>query len=243
VAAGNVPAPRPHTATSMTLSKIIPVLILCLCGTAPVAPAAEEQAHGVMFEQWVRATFFDNYQPAGYTQKWDIPAAANLHHGGIPANPKATKYGSPIGLGDALRQFDINEPFLLIVGFWEQANPEEKRFVNAQAARIEPAAWRKLWGAVTRADLERLVAVIKDKSLTIEEARQRSEAMKKQPPFTTAVIELNPKIDRSQRRLQCSLGFAAFFDRLAPAVDRKPQAEPALFGVKVPARFESKPRK
>lgn len=228
----------------MTLTRMLrfPILILGLGCATPAAPAAEVQAHGLMFEQWVCATFFDHYQPKGYTQKWDIPAAANQRHGNIPANPKAIKYGTPIGLGDARRQFAIDEPFLLIVGFWEQATPEEKRFVNAQAVRIEPARWRQLWGQVTRADLERLAAVIGDRSLSIEETRRRAEAMKQQPPFSTAVIELNPKIDGKQRRLQCSLGFAAFFDHLAPTAERKPQAEPALFGVKLPARFESKPR-
>lgn len=227
----------------MQLSRIIGIVLFCSGVASPVAPAAEVQAHGLRFERWLCATFFDHYQAASYTQKWDVPAAANPHHGNIPVNPKATKYGTPIGLGDALRQFEIDEPFLLIVGFWEQVNPEEKRFVNACAVQVEPDSWRRLWGAVTRADLERLNAVIKDKSLTLAEARQRAEAMKKQPPFTTAVIELNPKIDRSQRRLQCSLGFAAFFEHLAPAAEREPQAEPALFGVKLPARFESKPRK
>ena len=80
-------------------------------------------------------------------------------------NPKATKYGTPIGLGDALRQYDIAEPFLLIVGFWQQVTPQEKRWVNVQAVRVEPKVWRSLWGDLTRTDLAELEAVIKDKSL------------------------------------------------------------------------------
>ena len=107
--------------------------------------SAEEQVHGVIFEQWIRDTFFNGYKPKSYTQKWDIPAAANRRFGGVPVNPKAAKYGTPVDLGDALRQFDIAEPFILALGFWQQAG-EEKRFVNLVAPRIEPAAWRKLWG-------------------------------------------------------------------------------------------------
>ena len=35
------------------------------------APAVRQ--HGLVLEQGVRATFFDGYKPANYTQKWDIP--------------------------------------------------------------------------------------------------------------------------------------------------------------------------
>src|SRR5690606_36949186 len=92
---------------------------------APILSAQEVQRHGVAFEQWVRDTFFDSYQPEHYTQKWDIPAAANLRHGGIAVNPKAAKYRSAVDLGDALRQFDIDQPFILLVGYWQQEGPEK----------------------------------------------------------------------------------------------------------------------
>ena len=56
--------------------------------------AQEVQSHGLVFERWVRDTFFDGYKPASYTQRWDIPASANRAHGGIPVNPKAVKHGT-----------------------------------------------------------------------------------------------------------------------------------------------------
>jgi hypothetical protein len=157
-------------------------------------------------------------------------------------NPKAAKYGTPIGLGDAMRQFEIAEPFLLIVGFWEQVTPKQKRWVNVQAPLVQPEQWRKLWGNITRADLERLIAVIKDKSVSIEETRAQAKLLKAQPPFDSAIIELNPKIDSNQRRLQCSLSFAAFFDHLAPKAERGELEKPQVFGVPLPADFTSAPR-
>ena len=54
-----------------------------LAAGAPV-PAQEVQRHGLVFEQWVRATFFDGYKLASHTQRWDIPATANQAHGGAP---------------------------------------------------------------------------------------------------------------------------------------------------------------
>ena len=214
-----------------------------VAGSPPQCLRAEEvQSHGLVFEQWVRDAFFDGYHPPSYTQKWDIPAAANRAHGGVPVNPKAAKYGTPVDLGDALRQFDIAEPFILVVGFWRQEG-DEKRFVNIVAPRLEPAAWKKFWGDITRADLEKLDAVIKDKSLTPEQARAAAQKIKNAPPFSRAVIEVNPKIDsKTQRRLQCSVRFEDVFKSLAPEADPKPQERPALWGVAFPHAVASKPR-
>lgn len=213
---------------------------------AEAVPAAETQRHGFLFEEWVRGTFFDGYQPKSYTQRWDIPAAANRKHGRIPVNPKAAKFGGPVDLGDALRQYDIaqgREKFLLIVGFWEQKTPEQKHFVNAQAVVVTPEKYRQLWGGITRADLERLDAVVKDRSLSLAEARRRAQEIKKQPPFSEALITINPKIDRSQRRVQCSLRPDVFFRILAPGQSAEKQAQPRLFGVPLPQALASAPRR
>lgn len=218
------------------------VCLLALCVAPLLALAQEVQHHGLVFEQWVRDTFFDGYTPPSYTQKWDIPAAANHRYGGIPVNPKATKYRTPVDLGDALRQYDIAEPFMLVIGYWRQEG-EQKRFVNIVAPRIDPAAWRKLWGPVTRADLKRLDAVIKDRSLTPQQARAAAAQMKREPPFNQCVFVLNPKIDsKTQRRLQCSLRFDDVFRYLAPDAIRAEQEHPALFGVEFPSVVASKPR-
>ena len=138
------------------------------------ASAREVQSHGFVFEKWLRDTFFGGFIPSSYTQRWDIPAEANTNHGGIPVNPKAIKYGTPLDFGDAIRQFEITEKgesFLLIVGFWEQTTPTSKTWVNAQTVKISPTKWAQLWHPVSRADLEKLDRVIKDKSLSLEAAR------------------------------------------------------------------------
>ena len=213
-----------------------------LAATLGAASAQEVQQHGLVLEQWVRATFFDGYQPSRYTQKWDIPASANKRFGGVPVNPKAAKYGTPVDLGDALRQRKISEPFILVVGFWRQEG-DEKHFVNLIAPRIEPAVWEKLWGPVTLADLERLDSVIKDKSLTPAEARAAAQKIKNAPPFTQSVIVVNPKIDsKTQRRLQCSLRFADVFKHLVPGGNPAVQETAALWGVPFPQTVASKPR-
>ena len=219
------------------------LFVAAVCAAALAAVSAQEvQRHGLVFEQWVRDTFFAGYRPASSTQRWDIPAAANQEHGAIPVNPKAAKHGTAVDLGDALRQYEIDEPFLLIIGFWEQ-DGDVKRLVNIIAPEISPALWRKLWGPVTYADLLRLDALIKDTGPSIEETRRRALQMKNSPPFTRAVIQVNPKIDgRGQRRLQCSIRFRDVFQHLAPGTDPRPRENPALFGVEYPGPIASKPR-
>ncbi len=206
------------------------------------ASASEVQHHGLVFEQWVRDTFFAGYRPASYTQRWDIPASANQNHGGLPVNPKLCKYGTAVDLGDALRQFEIAEPFMLIIGFWRQ-DGDTKRLVHLVAPVVLPDLWRKLWGPVTAGDLQRLDTLIKDPHRPIAETRRLAQQMKNAPPFTAAIIQLNPKIGADgQRRLQCSLRFADVFKHLVPGIEPAPQAHPALFGVEFPGPIKSPPR-
>jgi hypothetical protein len=207
-----------------------------------VGLAQEVQQHGFAFEKWVRDSFFGGYVAPGYTQKWDIPKEANKDHGGVPVNPKAVKYGTPVDLGDALRQFEVDEPFMLVVGYWQQEG-DKKRIVNIIAPTVTPKVWRSLWEPITLDDLKRLDAVVKNRTLDYREARAATQKIKSAPPFTRAAITVNPKIDsKGQRRLQCSLSFKNVFKHLAPEADPKPQQAPRLFGVAAPGPFTSGPR-
>jgi hypothetical protein len=212
---------------------------------ATLLPAAEEQVHGVAFEQWVRDTFFHGYKPPSYTQKWDIPAEENTEHGGIPANPKATKYATPIDMGDALRQFEVAEKgdrFLIISGFWDQ-DGDKKKWVNGVAVEVTPEQYQQLWEPITREDLEKLDAVVKDKTLSLEDARAQAQKIKSRAPFAKAIMQVNPKLDNKQRRLQCSIRFGDFFHFLAPNAESLRQEKPAIWGVPMPEAFVSPPRR
>ena len=218
-------------------------LLLATFVAVLAASAQEATRHGVVFEKWVRDNFFDGYRPASHTQRWDIPATANQKHGGIPVTTTTVKYGAAVDLGDALQQYEIDEPFMLVVGFWQQAEDGEPRFVNIAAPVIPPELWRKLWGPVTYADLLRLDALVKDQGPSVEELRKRALKVKNAPPFSEAVIQVNPRIDtHGQRRVLCSIRFADFFKHLVPGADDKPQEHPALFGVEYPNPNASRQR-
>lgn len=215
------------------------VLILALLRIG--LPAQEVQRHGLIFENWICDTFFDGYRPT-YTEKWDVPAAVNQSHGGIPVNPKMTKHGTPVYLGDALRQFDVNEPFWLIVGYWKQRG-QKKEVTHILAARIEPQLWRKLWHPIMKKDLEHLDAAIKNRTLDYIEARRVAQEIKSMPPFTHAVVQMNPKIDsRGQRRLQCSLRFSDVVKFLDHEGVLKKNHHRILWGEEYPGELKSPPR-
>jgi len=73
----------------------------------------EVQSHGFQFEKWVKDSFFGDY--AGeHTQKGDVPAERNTSDAvpagfrGLPVSIKTVRYRSPIALGDAMRQREID---------------------------------------------------------------------------------------------------------------------------------------
>ncbi len=208
----------------------------------PEAERHEVQHHGYVFEKWVRDTFFDGYEAPSYTQEWDVAKEVNKKYGGLPVSIKMTKYGSSVDLGDALRQYQINEPFLIIIGYWKQEG-DRKRLVNIVGATVTPALWQSLWSPVTLADLTRLDTAVKNRNAEPTQARAEAQRIKRQSPFTKALMTVNPKIDdKHQRRLQCSLKFHLVFERLAPKADPQPQAQPQLFGIPAPGPWLSEPR-
>jgi hypothetical protein len=85
--------------------------------------------------------------------------------------------------------------------------------------------------------------LVKDTNRPIAEVRREVLKRKKQPPFSQAVIQLNPKIDKSQRRLQCSISYVRLFKNLAPGRDRKAQPFAEIFGRRIPSVPASPPRR
>ena len=117
--------------------KRLRLIVAALAAVLTLASAQEVQPQELVFEKWVRDTFFGGYRPAGYAQRWDIPATENKDHGDIPVNPKVARLGTAVDLGDALLQYEIDEPFMLIIGFWQQEG-DTKRLVNIIAPEIPP---------------------------------------------------------------------------------------------------------
>ena len=196
----------------------------------------EVQFHGFTFEKWVRDTFFEGYV-GNYMQKWDVPASTPRSPcvpdawRMLPVSIKTAKYGSPIGLGDVLRQRQIDEPFLMIVGFWRQRSATEKWIEDIGVAYFPSGAWASRWGELSVDELRAIDILIKNLDLHYSNARQAARAWKNTTAaLRTSAFVINPKIDsKTQRRIQCSMSFVAFWT--ATGRQPKPRDAPELFGV------------
>ena len=189
----------------------------------------EVQAHGFSFEKWIRDHFFEGYT-GSYMQKWDVPSDQNIHAAvpshlhRLPVSIKTAKTGSPIGLGDVLRQRQIGHDFLMIVGFWEQRSKTEKWFVDIGCALFRATDWQALWGQLTLAEILTIDAVVKNQNTHYSIVRAEAQAWKKCLSVQTASLVINPKIDsKTQRRIQCSVPNQSFWR----AVGREPQKHDA----------------
>jgi hypothetical protein len=178
---------------------------------------AEVQAHGFNFEKWVRDQFFAAYSGT-YMQKWDVPPDHNMHAvvperwRGLPVSIKTAKLGSPIGLGDVLRQRQIDHDFLMIVGFWSQRTLTEKWFVDIGCAMFRAVDWDALWGRLTLAEIAVIDAVVKNQGAHYSVVRAEAQKWKRSVARHGCTLVINPKIDsKTQRRIQCSLPNTAFW--------------------------------
>ena len=199
----------------------------------------EVQSHGFQFEQWVKDTFFGGYE-GGYTQEWDIPAEYNNDGGvpsdlhGLPVSVKTAKYGSPVGLGDAVRQRGVNSPFVMIVGFWEQRESRQKWIVDIGVVKFTAKNWGRLWNNLNIKHLQEIDSRIKDRNLHYLCARRLAQMWKKKMLGSyNSEIVINPKIDsKTQRRIQCSLPFKTFWRKAGR--DAHKTNSPELFGQTCP---------
>jgi hypothetical protein len=211
----------------------------------------EEQQHGFAFEKWGVELAKHLYEirtnkppegKIGYTDEWDLPATLNPNPSDGPISIKVAKWNSSIGFGDARRQFQIDQTFTLVVGFWEQ-DGLRKRVVKIVPVVIKPELWASLWTPIQLADLKKLDEQIKDRTLNYVEARRLANVTVNAPPFTDSIFSANRKIDsKDQRRLQCTLTQKNFLDYLAPNISRDKEGAPTLWGHAIPPFLPGRPR-
>jgi len=186
----------------------------------------ERQRHGFQFEDWLKKQFFDIF----YTSKWDVPGELNPQHPGVPISIKTAKWQSGVGFGDALRQFNVHEPFDLVVAFWE-VSKGKKKIVKITETLISKKAWRGYWGGLQLEDLQGLDKLIKNRKMGYQKVRVKAKAYKKKAESKCGIMTLNPKIDsKDQRRLQCSISFGDFFEEVIGDSNPDKDRELVLWG-------------
>jgi hypothetical protein len=219
-------------------------------GAEEITSTTERQGHGKAFEDWVVETFLEERKIPSHTDKWDAEGATfkeefKEHTGfynGLPISIKTCKFNQSVNFGDAIRQFENNQDFLLIVGFWKQAG-NSKKIVQVVAKKVGSEEWHNLFVDFetekekgpehckkrTRDKIQELDKTIKTTE-GYKEARKKARTEKAE---IKSRMTLNPKIDsKKQRRLQCSLPKPVFFEFTGVAPSENSSA--TLWGKPVP---------
>lgn len=171
------------------------------------------QAHGFT---WERELLTKVYQaPASelatlsYTAKNDLPAAMNRRDAGVAVSVKTSGNPKNVDMGSALRIFDAvssGEKLHVTVIFYAQEDATTKRIreiIEVDLTNATPL----LFGTLCRSDVEALDAIVravpKKRSPTAEE---HAAIYSLQPALNerAGAIQLRPKCDSQQSRLQCS---------------------------------------
>jgi len=184
--------------------------------------AREVQSHGFTFEQRVWNHLFGR----GYTDDWDIPGSANLQNPGVPISVKFMEWKNSIYLGDAGRQFAIDQPFEMVVGFYQKVDGA-KQIVAVHHLSFSPEQWRTMWGEVTAQELAAFSARIKEG--TIEAAQDYARPHAAELRQRSGIFSINPKINKDQRRIQCSILFRVFYREVVKQ-EAVPQEKVMLWG-------------
>lgn len=161
-----------------------------------------EQGHGKTWEGFCKSLYY-----GGSDQAAKLDAIFDVEKGiaddNLPVSIKSAK-GGVIGLADACKHHAITEPYTILVGRYVQKG-DWKEFYEVQKWTITTAIHKKLWGDISATEVRKFHESLKEGSISDarKAAKQHRKNLKQQgkPP----IIALNPKINKDQRRLQCSI--------------------------------------
>jgi len=186
---------------------------------------AEVQAHGKLWEKELAISVYKlteaELKGINYTATHDIPGELNKLNPGVNISVKTSCSENIVGMGDVLRVFDTvssGHPIHANVLFYQQdCDKKTKTVVNIIEVDLTSST-NELFGTITRADLSSLNAlihavpkelrgrVIIDGKKVSAPSAQRTAYLEKQVELLgkTGAIYLNPKLDETNCRLQCS---------------------------------------
>ena len=163
----------------------------------------EVQKHGFTFEGWVKKILCADKVNCKYTQKWDVP-------GKIPISIKCIGETNALELSSAVRFWENEKPFLLIIGRWKQIE-EIKKIVSIDEIFIDEIILKKLKGDLTLNELKdfnsRIISFYFGKEGQTEGINY-ARKWKRENKHKIGMITITHKIDsKNQRRLQCNINY------------------------------------
>ena len=171
---------------------------------------AQSQKHGFTFENSTREQIFDLPNEKNNTDKHDIPKHKNKYNKNENCSIKTTG-SETICCSDILRfyDYDFNENNTIIVIKYKQTETE-KIVQSIYEIDYNIECHKLLFGNLPREVIEKYVENVKSipKHIKGDEAKkifnyidEKKELKKKY----RNIIQINPKVDSSQSRVQCSI--------------------------------------
>ena len=164
---------------------------------------AEVQEHGFIFQKWIKKVLGVDNLAENYTEKWDV-------HGVNPISVKCMGLKNALEFSSTVRIWEINEPFTLIVGRWEQVGTK-KIIRSIDEILITPEILKKMKGEITLKEIKEFDEKIKRFPAGKEGQKEGIEFAKKwkaDRKEKLGLLTITHKIDsKNQRRIQCNLNY------------------------------------
>lgn len=168
----------------------------------------EVQNHGFSFENWIKKILCkDNFQ-CMYTQKWDIP-------GEIPISIKFIGEKNALELSSAVRFWETEKPFLLIIGRWKQKG-NFKEVISIDEILFTKEIMNKLKNDLTIKELKefnRKIISFPSGKEGQKEGSAYAKKWKQENKDKIGLITITHKIDsKNQRRVQCNINYKNYLN-------------------------------
>lgn len=166
----------------------------------------EVQKHGFFFEEWIKKILKVDKVESQYTQKWDVP-------GKIPVSIKCMGLTNALEFGSAVRIWEIDQPFILIIGRWEQKR-DNKIIKSIDEINVTLDKLEKMKGNISLQELKifdekikKFPAGKKGQKEAIEFAKDWTLKRKNKMGLLTITRKIDSK---NQRRIQCNLNYKKY---------------------------------
>ncbi len=212
-----------------------------------IAMSQQSQKHGFTWENEVREKVFGLPKQSNDTNKHDIPSQHNSLNSNENCSIKTT-CSKGIGCGDVLSFFDYDftkKNTIIVIKYKQEKNT--KNIVRIYEIDYNEECHKLLFGNLSRAVIKTYVENVKKIPAKTKgvEARNifdyNAENNKLEKKYSYK-IKINPKVDSSQSRVQCSI--TNFEHMLAPYITYKSPSESPnmLRGKYIQKTLDSPPR-
>lgn len=163
----------------------------------------EVQNHGFIFENWVKEILGVKNLAYNYTQKWDI-------QGKKPISVKCMGLKNALEFGSAVRIFEINEPFTIVIGRWKQFG-QNKIMQSIDEITIDLEILSKMRGEITLdelRDFDKKIKLFPPGKIGQQQGIEFAKKWKNEHKNKLGLLTITHKIDsKSQRRVQCNMNY------------------------------------